>query len=155
MNRSASAASAAGPGTAAQAGLARARTQSRHQVIGLALQFLLGMAVNLLGLPSQTTGTAHAATTAFLVAHIAVAAGLLANAYIVVLFAARAGSRWRGSALWGAAAIVVTLAAGILTLSTKSNWWSYAMAAGFISSLLIYGGILIQSGAPPASPSPG
>ena len=120
----------------------------------LAVEFLLGMAVNLLGLPSEATGAAHAATIAFLAAHIVVAAGLLAFAVVIVRAAARAG-RWRRPAIWGAAAIVVTVGAGILTLITKSNWWSYAMAVGFTASLLIYGGIVVRAGAPPAARNPG
>jgi hypothetical protein len=57
------------------------------------------------------------------------------------------GCRWRagsGAVSLGAAAISVTTAAGVLTLLTKSNWWSYAMAAGFITALLTYGSILAQ-----------
>ena len=145
-----------GPGDAAgQAGLAGARHLSRHQVMGLAVQFLLGMAVNLLGLPAETTGAAHAATIAFLAAHIVVSAGMLAGAFMVVRAPAQAGKRWRRQAIWGAAAIMVTVAAGILTQITKSNWWSYAMAVGFIASLLVYGGILVRAGAPPAPRNPG
>ena len=79
---------------------------------------------------------------------------MLAGAFVVVRAAARAGSRWRRLAIWGAAAIVVTVGAGILTLITKSNWWSYAMAVGFIASLLIYGGIVVRR-APPAARNPG
>lgn len=157
MSGAAPAAPTAGPGTgdaAARAGLAQARLYSRHQVMGLAVQFLLGMAVNLLGLPSQATGAAHTASNVFLVAHIVVAAGLIASAFMVVRSAARAGSQWRGPAIWGAAAIVVTVGAGVLTLSTKSNWWSYAMAVGFIASLLIYGGIHVRASAPPAPRGP-
>jgi len=152
---------AAGPGSddaagqAARAGLAGARHLSRHQIMGLAVQFLLGMAVNLLGLPAQATGAAHAATLAFLAAHIVVSAGMLAGAFMVVRAAARAGYRLRRLAIWGAAAIVATIAAGILTLAVNSNWWSYAMAVGFIASLLIYGGILVRGGIAPAPRNPG
>jgi len=63
--------------------------------MGLAVQFLLGMAVNLLGLPAQTTGAAHAATLAFLAAHIVVSAGMLAGAFMVVRAATQAGRRRR------------------------------------------------------------
>lgn len=140
---------------AARACLAGARHLSRHQIMGLAVQFLLGMAVDLLGLPAQTTGAAHAATLAFLGAHIVVSAGMLAGAFMIVRAAARAGDRWRRLAIWGGAAMVVTVAAGVLTLITSSNWWSYAMAAGFIASLLIYGTILVRAGAPPAPRNPG
>lgn len=100
--------------------------------------------------PSQTTGAAHAASNAFLAAHAVVAAALLASAIMVVRHAARAGGRWRRLAIWGVVTIVITVGAGILTLSTKSSWWSYAMAAGFIASLLIYGGILVWASTPPA-----
>jgi hypothetical protein len=31
---------------------------------------------------------------------------------------------------------------------TKSNWWSYAMALGFIASLLVYGGLLMHARTP-------
>ena len=40
----------------------------------------------------------------------------------------------------------MTVAAGILTMLTTSNWWSFAMAAGFIAALLIYGNLLIRPG---------
>lgn len=45
----------------------------------------------------------------------------------------------------GAAAIAAALAAGVLTTITKSNWWSYAMAAGFVASLLSYGSLLLPA----------
>jgi amino acid permease len=34
--------------------------------------------------------------------------------------------------------VAVTIGAGVLALATKSNWWSYLMAVGFLASLLIY-----------------
>jgi len=47
-----------GPGDAAAwADPAGARHLSRHQIMGLAVQFLLRMAVNLLSLPAQTTAS--------------------------------------------------------------------------------------------------
>ncbi len=58
-------------------------------------------------------------------------------------------SQRRQAETWRAGAITVTVAAGILTTITKSNWWSYLMALGFITSLLIYGSLLVR-----ASPSP-
>ncbi|MGC1283330.1 MAG: hypothetical protein WA895_10400 [Streptosporangiaceae bacterium] len=47
----------ADPGSPAD--LTKARHLARHQVMGLTGTFLLGMAVNLIGLPSQTSGGAH------------------------------------------------------------------------------------------------
>jgi len=35
--------------------------------------------------------------------------------------------------------VVVTIAAGVLTMLLDSNWWSYLMAAGFAALLVVYG----------------
>lgn len=77
---------------------ADARHLARHQVMGLAAQFLLGMAVNLLGLPSQAKGTAHTASTVFLAAHVLITLGLLAGAIMIIRATARPRTRpasWR------------------------------------------------------------
>ena len=124
------------------------RHLARHQIMGLAIQFLLGMAVNLLGLPSQARGTAHTATTVFLAAHVLITLGLLVGAVMIVGASARSQGPSRPLAIGGAIAIAATTAAGILTMITKNNWWSYTMALGFIASLLIYGGLLIQARTP-------
>lgn len=130
------------PGLPADPG--KVRHLARHQVMGLTAIFLLGMAVNLIGVPSQTSGGARIASLTFLAAHTLIALGLVMGA--VMLLRATPDSRrmWRKRAVLGAAAISVTTAAGVLTLLTKSNWWSYAMAAGFITALLAYGSILAQ-----------
>lgn len=124
------------------------RHLARHQVMGLAAQFLLGMAVNLLGLPSQAKGAAHTATTVFLAAHMLITLGLLAGAVLIIRATARPQNASRQLAIWGAIAIAVTTAAGILNVITKSNWWSYGMAVGFIASLLVYGSLLVQARTP-------
>jgi hypothetical protein len=131
---------------------AAVRHLARHQVMGLASVFLLGMAVNLIGLPSQTSGVAHLASVAFLAAHALIALGLVIGTVLLLRAAARLGGRWRGQATAGAAAIAVAVAAGILTVITSSNWWSYAMAAGFIAALLAYGSLLLLP-APTTSPA--
>ena len=128
------------------------RHLARHQVMGLAAQFLLGMAVNLLGLPSQAKGTAHTASTVFLAAHVLITLGLLAGAVMIIRASARPQNPSRQLAICGAIAIAATTAAGILTATTKSNWWSYTMALGFIASLLVYGGLLLQARTPSQHP---
>ena len=64
-------------GQHAPPGLASVRHLARHQVMGLAGVFLLGMAVNLIGVPSQTRGSAHLASIAFLTAPALIALGLI------------------------------------------------------------------------------
>lgn len=120
------------------------RQHARHQVIGLSAQFLLGMAISLVGPPSQTTGAAHTASNVLLGLHVLVAIVLIAGAAGVIR-AARGSDRQKRLARWGAAAIVLTFGAGITTLITNSNWWSYAMAVGFIVALLVYVSLLVQA----------
>ena len=120
------------------------RQHARHQVMGLAAQFLLGMAISLIGQPSETTGAAHTVSNVLLGLHVLVAVILIAGAAGVIR-AARGSDRHRRLARWGAAAIVLTFGAGVTTLITKSNWWSYAMAVGFIVSLLVYVSLLVQA----------
>lgn len=45
------------------------RREVRLQLVGLSAQFLLGMAVNVIGQPSETTGAAHAVSTVLLRLH--------------------------------------------------------------------------------------
>ncbi len=126
-------------------GLSRVRHLARHQVMGHSSVFLLGMVVNLTGLPSQTSGAAHLASLAFLAAHVLIAVGLVAGTVMLLRAAAHLGGRWRSQAITGAAAITVAFATGILTMVTGSNWWSYAMAAGFIAALLAHGSLLLPT----------
>ena len=141
------------------ASLAAVRHLARHQVMGLVSVFLLGMAVNLTGLPAQTTGAGHLASIAFLAAHTLIAIGLVVGTVMLLRAAARLGGRWRRQAIAGAAAVAMAVAAGVLTMITKNNWWSYTMAVGFIAALLAYGGLLlpattpVQDSLPPSAPN--
>jgi hypothetical protein len=128
-------------------GLAAVRHLARHQVMGLASVFLLGTAVTMLGLPSRTSGPAHLASMAFLAAHALIALGLVVGTVMLLRAAVRLGGRWRRQAIAGATAITVAVAAGSLTVITESNWWSYAMAVGFIAALLAYGSLLLPASA--------
>ena len=144
-------------GTAGQdmpPGLASVRHLARHQIMGLVSVFLLGMAVNLTGLPSQTSGGAHLASIAFLAAHALIAPGLIIGTVLLLRAVARLGGQWRRRAVAGAAAIAAAVAAGILTVFTSSNWWSYIMAVGFITALLAYGSLLLPATAPAHDSTP-
>ena len=39
-----------------------------------------------------------------------------------------------------------------MTVITKNNWWSYAMAAGFIASVLLYVSLLVWAQSLPPTP---
>jgi uncharacterized protein (DUF58 family) len=85
---------------------------------------------------------------------VLIALGLVIGTVLLLRAAARLGGRWHRQAIAGATAIAVAVAAGILTLVTKSNWWSYAMAVGFIAALLVYGSLLLPATAPTQDSTP-
>jgi hypothetical protein len=62
---------------------------------GLAGTFLLGMAVNLIGLPSQTRSGAHIASLAFHAAHLVTALGMVLGV-VMLLRAIPAAARGAG-----------------------------------------------------------
>ncbi len=117
------------------------------QISMLTVMFLLGMAVNLIGMPSETNGTAKTATLIFLGLHVLISLGLLVGAGLTIRLATNTGPDLRRLAGIGALLVVITFLAGILTLAFDNNWWSYLMAAGFIASYLVYIRLLIQAGA--------
>jgi hypothetical protein len=63
---------------AASASRMNMRREARNQLVFLSAQFLLGIAVNLLGQPSETTGAAHAVSTVLLYGSLLVRAQSLA-----------------------------------------------------------------------------
>ena len=87
------------------ADLTKVRHLARHQVMGLTGTFLLGMAVNLIGLPSQTSGGAHIASLAFLAAHLLIALGLVLGAVMLLRAIPHGRRMWRKQAILSAAAI--------------------------------------------------
>ena len=137
---------------AASASRVSMRREARNQLLFLSAQFLLGMAVNLIGQPSQTTGAARAVSTVLLGLHAVVAIGLVAGAVMVIGAARGGGDRPRQLARSGAVLIGLTAVAGVMTVITKSNWWSYGMATGFIASVLLYGTLLVRAQGPTPRP---
>jgi hypothetical protein len=137
---------------AASASRMNMRREARNQLVFLSAQFLLGMAVNLIGPPSQTTGAAHTVSTVLLGLHVVVAIGLLAGTVLVIRAARGGGKRPRQLARSGAVLIGLTVIAGVITVITNNNWWSYTMAAGFIASMLLYGSLLVRAQNPAPQP---
>ena len=119
----------------------RINEQARDQLGGLTAMFLLGMGVNLIGLPSETTGTAQTATSILLGLHVVVGIALVAGGAVTVLRAR--GSAFLRQAWLGLTAVVLTFVCGAITVSTGSALWSYAMSVGFIGSFWIYGALFV------------
>ncbi len=115
------------------------------QVGMLSAQFLLGMAVNLIGLPKETSGLSKGATTVFLSIHGIVGLALLMGSLLAVRRARSVSPHFVRDAWIGVGLVVFTLVAGLLTLFQDNNWWSYLMAVGFLAALLLYGAMFVYA----------
>src|SRR5262249_38630571 len=127
------------------AGAAVLNRRVRGQLIMLAISFLLGTAVNLIGLPNENSGAGKATTSTLLGLHILISVGLLVGAALCIWRSGPLAPPSRNQAVIGGALIVITIVAGVLTLATESNWWSYLMAVGFIGSVIVYGNLLLRT----------
>jgi hypothetical protein len=123
--------------------------RSQRQLALLIVQFLLGMAVNVIGAPSEHA--AAAAETAYYVlvsAHVLVALGLVGGAIVTIVWAVRQGSTFRGLAWLGGVSVAIAFVAGVSTgaltmtaapISVLGDVTSYLMAAAFLAALISYG----------------
>lgn len=115
---------------------------TRGQLVLLLVQFAVGMAVNILGLPAGTKGAVRIETTIVLAGHLLVAAGLVVGAVATLVL-----SRGRGHTAMAArslGAILVAFCAGVLDLLTGSDWWSYLMAVAATAAIALYGALLVR-----------
>jgi heme A synthase len=118
------------------------RRRSREALSALAVMFLLGMAANLIGEPEGTF--VIVVDTIIIILHILIAIGLVVVA-IRLLLAARKAALGERAALWGLVVIIITFLAGVLTVSTGSDWASYLMAVGFLVAAALYGATFFAS----------
>lgn len=96
----------------------------------LALQFVLGMLLNVMG--SDAGGTQHTLYVVILIAHIINAIGLVEGGLFIAL-------KERSKLAWYAAlAVTITFFSGVLTARTGSDAWSLVMAIGFLISSWLY-----------------
>lgn len=111
------------------------RRRSREALSALGLQFLLGMAVNLIGTPSGVF--ASAVDGILLSLHILVGIGIIVVGIRLQIVAGRIGLGER-QALWGMISVSVAFLAGVATMFTGSEWFSYLMAVGFLAAAGFY-----------------
>jgi len=96
----------------------------------LALQFVLGMILNLIG--SKVSGAKHTIYDVVLVTHIINAIGLLEGGIFIAL-KEQSKLSW-----WAAITITITFCGGVLTVLTQQDAWSFVMACGFLVSSWLY-----------------
>jgi cation transport ATPase len=111
----------------------------------LVFQFLLGMAVNLLGDPKDLNAFGKIAERAILGLHVLTAIGLVVGAIMINRLASQLGPKFIRLAGPAAMAIGLAFVFGVATVSAPlANLWSYLMAAAFIATLVLYGRLLSQ-----------
>jgi hypothetical protein len=125
------------------------RRRSTEALTALAVQFLLGMAANLIGEPESSF--ASVVVTIIVILHILIAIGLVVISVRLLLAARKAGVGQR-LALWGLIVIVITFLAGVGTVIGWSGWASYAMATGFLVAAALYGATFLASYRPAGAP---
>ncbi|MGH1525519.1 hypothetical protein ACRAWC_16320 [Leifsonia sp. L25] len=111
--------------------------RSREALSALAVQFLLGMAANLIGSPEENVGAARVIAGVVLGLHALVGIGLIVVAVRAWLTARREGVAPR-AALWAFVVILLTFLAGVATMFTGSGWLSFLMSAGFVAAAALY-----------------
>lgn len=114
-----------------------------RQISMLTVQFLLGMAASFIGTDAKGATKVVGATVVAL--HIAVAIGLVIVAGLLVRTAEKVSETAKRVAFFGVGIIIATFVAGVLSLKTGSNWWSYAMSVGFMAAILLYGKLYVDS----------
>ena len=118
------------------------RRRSREALTALAIQYLLGMAANLIGEPDNAV--VGVIDTIIVILHIVIAIGLVVVS-VRVLLAARAAGVGERLALWGLVVMVIAFLAGVLTIAIGSDWASYVMAVGFLVAAALNAGTFLAS----------
>lgn len=103
----------------------------------LALQFVLGMMLNLLN--GNLAGYKHTVYVIVLILHILNAIGLVEGGFFVAL------KEWSKLSWWAAATLSLTFCAGVLFVITKQDTWSFIMACGFLLSTWLNGLLYIRA----------
>ena len=117
----------------------RLMRRSREALSALALEFVLGMAVNLL--PEGGAG-AQVLHSIALGLHVLVGVGVVIVG-VRLLMVARQEDVAARAAAWALVVVVATFVAGVLTVVLHSEWLSFLMAAGFLASALMYVRMLV------------
>lgn len=117
--------------------------RSREALSALALEFVLGMSINLL--PDDGGAAVRVLRSVVLGLHVLVGIGIVIVAVRVLLAARRQGIGATES-LWALVGAAVTFVAGVLTIVLDNDWFSFVMAIGFLATAALYVRTLVISG---------
>lgn len=114
----------------------------------LSAQFLIGMALNTIGEPEDSTPTITALIWHWLLAlHIALGIGLLISAGFILVYSARNFSQVKGPVTISLIGITFAIVFGTLTAAHfHEELASFLMAASFLIAISVYGRTLAKLG---------
>lgn len=111
----------------------------------LAAIFLAGMAVNILGMPSETEGVATTVSAVLTGLHIFIGIGLVTGGIITLRTAFKNAHELVSLAWVGMVSVLAAFISGAIMMVTDNDWWSFAMAASFLAAILAYGAIMVRA----------
>lgn len=117
----------------------RLMRRSREALSALAVEFLLGMTVNLLPDGGVAAQVLHPIALGL---HVVVGIGVVIVAVRLLRVAQQQDVAVREAA-WALVVVAATFVAGVLTVVLHSEWLSFLMAAGFLASTLMYVRLLL------------
>ena len=115
----------------------RFRRRVFSQLWMLALQFVLGMGLNLIG--SDTRGASHVLYATLLGLHVLNALGIVEGGFFIAL------KEHTKLAWWGSIAANIAFAGGVATVMTHQDGWSFIMACGFLATIWLNGMLFVQA----------
>lgn len=125
--------------------IAKMGERARRQIAMLTVIFLAGMAVNVIGMPDETTGTIMNISAVLTGLHALIGIGLIAGSVIALRIAYKEARSFTTLAWAACVSLVISFATGVMMMVAKSGWWSFIMAASFLAALLLYGAILVRA----------
>jgi len=121
----------------------------RQQFATLIVQFLLGMSVNLIGLPDEVDSKTLKLIDQFAVGlHVLIAIGLIVTAIGINRVTSKQAPGLRKLAGGGGGGVGVAILGGIGTFALHGGWSnvaSFVMAVGFIGAILAYGQLYVRA----------
>jgi hypothetical protein len=112
---------------------------SKGMLIGLALEYIGGIALNVIGEPEEGSSLLHkvSAHTIFAL-HGLISIGLLVGS--IIIYRQAKGGLNEQTASWGLVSTVTAVLGGVLTVSTPlGEFFSFVMALGFLGAFACYG----------------
>lgn len=119
--------------------------RAKRQISMLVVIFLAGMAVNVIGMPSEVKGTEMAISSVLTGLHVLVGIGLITGGIMVLRVAYKEAMSFVKLAWMGFASVLAAFVSGMIMMATENDWWSFIMATCFLAAFLAYGAVMVRA----------